>query len=404
MAFQVGNIAGAETDGIQVFSSVSGTPVTVSTQRRHASEFSYELSGADTVTLPLWVSPATDQGTGRIVQFHMRTGVISPAGDVIEIRDADGGTLNARLRIVNDGGNDRFSWEDAAVTSTNGSLNLADNTWYLIEIFFEDTGTNDDVTVRVNGTNDIVITNADNQASAVSSHITFEKGWSSTSVYFDNIVTGTGASSISDALGDIEVLGYQTHDNTGAGPDLGDNVDDGSSNNWDNIAERPFSSTAWIAYNVVGAEGAIFTDSGARLGPTSDARPTGGSTWYPNAVKAYYTRRRSGGQGRTHWNLVGNSSATTITTDLWHFEVTLGTSFAIFQHVLDTSGGPTLDPPLITQSFALGFSKDFASGQDTDCGDMLAEGIWQLNAPTATGNLSDVDMGQQHSFQGPFEV
>jgi len=385
-------MSGALTEGLEELSASTGTP-TVSNSIGRAGGKSYVLAEGDEIE---FVGPPSTNDSGLTFGIRFSDAPSS------EVEICKLGTVSVFRGTVSLNTSRQFVFRDdgtsEATIGTSGAL--AVDTFGLISWVAEDSATAK-TRAFLDGVQ-IFNTTADHSANFEKTVFKNPSGSGITNMYITDYsswsIIGGVFDDISGLVKNVEILGFSTT-HAATDTDIGSAPD----NNWSNIAEFPKSDSNLCTFDSVGS--AKFCDQTTGDGPQGSADIDGDQ--HIVAVKFWHRMASGNGQGRVHARVFGHDGNTTTTTAA---SVTITNDPSIDSGI---SGTPAdfftmsslpVEMPGSDQHAALGCGKDSTGGQDTELYEAMCM-ILHMPRPTPTTptNLSDINLGVQHSFQGPYE-
>ena len=359
-ALTLNQFIGFETGGLEEAHAINDTPVVVTSPVKHG-DYALELNAdGDDYRFYMITGGSTDASNDFILGFYLRFTATPTVDDksLLEAREAPGKEIfQLEFNTAR-----KFRIKDAAGTLiATGSTVLSVDTYYLIEILFQHSATGN-FDLHIDGVSEFSETSMDLiDDTGIDHDISGYRfsGLDAGTVYVDDIYCYSGASSVSDFLGEHEIFRYQPSETNSATPDVGNDLDQGV---WQDLGETPVSSDGTepgYTTDATAQSGVMYTDgtlsgNNFRPGPNGDSEIDGDSNI--KGGKWFARLKRGNGSGTEHYLKYGNDVDSISTTS----DLLLSASFEN-HFIISTAAGVV---PLSTEHFAIGMADEAAGARD----------------------------------------
>lgn len=290
MALTINRFLGFETGGVEEFVSITNTSNLVSSaSAAHTGTYGVRVNGGSRGRAECYGN-ITSQGDTHIFGGWVRcTG--SGAECNLSITDS------SYNRIIAINGVEGSGWRVVGAVAGTQLGTLTAGTWYFVECAFSNTN-GGSISMWVDGTLLFDgVTRGDISGTIYAIEVYGQLG---THVDWDDIYYGSGASALSDRLGDCRVYEYRS-DITTATPDVGDDLDSAT---WDRMQAVPWNGNLCAYTDSAAKSGEITTDDSTYGGP-SGAGLTGTNV----AIQMLFIANRGNGSGTTHSVRIGRTGS-----------------------------------------------------------------------------------------------
>lgn len=365
MALTLNNFTGFETGGNEEALATTGTPAYEETTVR-TGDYALKLP-ADVVN---WnIDPygaVADAGDDQIFGFWVRfaTGVTpSSQQPFFEAREGANPLVGLELDTS---GNLKVAYNSGAEDTITTPFVI--DVWYRIEVKWQHSASGT-LILHIDGSEKLSVSGKDMTAGGTLDRYRFASSSAfDGDTFFDDFYCMSGASTVSDFLGEVEVFGYQANTNSATG-DSGDALDTGV---WQNLGQTPAASdegsyTGGIQTGYILCNDTVSANN-YRPGPSGGVPTIDGTI---QGAKWLHQLKRTNGGATVLYKRFGNNSDTPADPGTI---VSVGTAYESFFTV--EVGTPV---PLSTEVFAHGLGKDGGAR------DLLCSEIWAflLHTPPA---------------------
>lgn len=382
MALILHNFIGFETGGLEEAVSTGGTPE-IDTAFPRTGRYALKNHGAsDTYFVDPFLE-GTDQGDYYVLGFGFRIDNIGAQQNIFQAQDGAAGNLWI-LRITTGGYLEIY--DNATSTFTSTTTVLSADTWYYIEIGWESTGTNDSMTIRLNGVTELVIATGDFNSGGTFTYYVFLAG-ASAAQWYDDFYCYSGASS-----GSTNMLGPKTRVIGAYANTLEDSTDQGTtlsnSTLWSSTSAIPFDTAAYAEYEGNSDQGHTRLDEGSMLGWLLDYHMS--TLW--KGTKFIWYNKYDGTKTPMYCRYGAYLGASDLMSNM---SITPTKSWATYMTISEL-----LIPSAATHYACIG-ADNGGTGNDVQ---MAVCVVTALVVPNVGGTITNYDPRSQNSYGGPFSV
>jgi hypothetical protein len=307
MALTLGNFIGFETGGIEEASGTVGTPSVTTSYTPPTGTYCLNIGGTSGHTYKINAFELnSDAGDDQIFGFRFKMTnepAVSSGWTCVSARENGDHILG--VRIYNDAGNVKLRLEDDSANTATGTTTISLNTWYVIEVKWDHVASGGTATLYLDGSSEITLSSADLSAGG-----TFDEYWIVSSngqqTIYDDFYCYSGATSVTEFLGEPEVYAHVVTNETTATPDYvgvatADTPSAATTGTWDNTDD--YSTSTTLVYGDGAGGGADGIAMNASI--TED----------PVAIKGlWHMKRTAGDTAVTHYGVIGNSGDGVVNT------------------------------------------------------------------------------------------
>lgn len=373
MALRLDNFSGAETGGLEECSLSAGT-VGLETTIVYSGDYSYKPAGGSYFGINPSEGQSTVGGNDWILGFRIYFEDNTAFSELAFVRAVENYTqaFSWQIKLTTTG--DWKIYDASGTLKATLTAPVGTGTWALVEIRWTCFSSSGNFDLHIDGVSKYSTTGMDLFVGYDFLRYEFMSPVLALACY-DDIYMYSGASGVSDFLGNPEVFRYQANTNS-ATPDVGTALDSGV---WQNVGQTP-TGTAEIGYtNAAERYGRIFSNDAAsglnyRHGPHGDANITGtkkGGKWGGKL-------KRGTGAAESWFYLECGSDAPVN----YDWQVWLTTAYAWKSHTRDDGYAPDS-----TRHFSLGIRKGTGDWA------IYAQDLWAfiLHVPTGAAGRSAID-------------